>query len=471
MYSFVRLSHLTQWTGGTLYNPPSQDPVISILSSDTRTLKKGEGFIAWRGESFDGNQFLDQAAEKGAAFLIAEKPHPKIPTLVVADSLKALVKIASELRKLFKGTVVGITGSAGKSSTKEMVATLLGKNVVKSPASFNNLVGVSKTLCLLEDTTQFLVLEMGMNAFGEIAELCRHFQPEAGLITNIGDAHIGKLGGKEGIYRAKKELFDFLTTQGGKTRGVAVNMDDPLVVKAYEQAFAGKVKAITYSAKGHSADVSVMKQAVNSQSGFLDLELNVKGETFKVNIPIFGKHHAENIVAAISLVTVLGVPLKEIRERIGNVQPAYHRGEVILFPDGRVLIDESYNSNPTALLSALSTLNELDEKRRRILVIGEMRELGDFSEKLHREIGEAISSSYAGKQTPLVLIGVGTATQAILEVVKSSLPLTPHFFYPTVQSAIAPIKELFRASDFLLVKGSRGVQLDLLVQALSPAQK
>ncbi|MFM8313082.1 MAG: UDP-N-acetylmuramoyl-tripeptide--D-alanyl-D-alanine ligase, partial [Deltaproteobacteria bacterium] len=237
MYSSITFKTLAGWTQGELSEASHSEFPISQISTDTRTLKVGDVYLALKGESFDGNQFVQQAIKKGASGVICETAEPlTVPKIRVPDALKALICIGENLRNLFQGKVFAITGSAGKSSTKDMVAVLLGDSTVSSPASFNNLMGVSRTLCLVTDSTQNLVLEMGMNNFGEIAELCQRFRPQYGMITNVGDAHIGKLGGQEGIYRAKKEMFDFLA-KDSSAKGLALNADDPWVMEAFKSNF------------------------------------------------------------------------------------------------------------------------------------------------------------------------------------------------------------------------------------------
>jgi UDP-N-acetylmuramoyl-tripeptide--D-alanyl-D-alanine ligase len=466
MYSWVSLSHIQQWTGGKTHGQWEGKLPVSIISTDSRTLERGQVFVALRGEKFDANAFIPQAIEKGAAALIVEKAPANcpIPCLEVEDTLIALISIGESLRDSFKGTVIGITGSAGKSSTKEMIGALLGDDVVRSPASFNNLLGVAKTLSLVQDGTKSLVLEMGMNAFGEIKELCTRFKPHFGLLTNIGDAHIGKLGGKEGIFKAKKELFDYLASSK-TSQGIALNLDDSLVVKAFEQTLSGKLPAITYSTQSPKADVQVLNESLDPATGYLNLELRIREEKLKANIPIFGKHHSQNIAAATAAATLMGVTMEELSHRLTKIQPASHRGEVTSLSEDRVLIDESYNCNPSALTSALTTLNEMDQRKRRILVIGEMKELGEFSDSLHREVGETIVRLYQDRKAPFLLIGVGKGTAPLVDVVKKALPAIPWFQVNDVKEAITHAQALFRPNDILFVKGSRSVALDVLVDS------
>ncbi len=469
MLSWVTLDHLVRWTGGEATPGLPSKKNVPSLNSDSRTIKPGEVFAAIKGEAFDGHDFLKDVAARGALALIVEKKSKvDCPQIVVADTLKALVAIGEGIRDEFKGKVCCITGSAGKSSTKDMVATLLGDDTVSSPASFNNLLGVSKTLFLVKDSTKRLVLEMGMNASGELSEICRHFKPQAACITNIGDAHIGRLGGQRAIQLAKKEVFDYVATLGDKAIGVAVNIDDRLVRDAFEEAFKVKPKFLTYSDIGTAADVRIVSKAIDAETGFLSLKLEVQGKILQEKIPIFGSHQSQNIAAAAAMATLLGVTLDEIRTRLPKVRPASHRGEVHRLPQDVVLIDESYNSNPTALQSALDTLFGLSADRRRLLVLGEMRELGEFTEKLHKEVGETIVRLQGRSKAQVAVVGVGAAVGSLLAPIKKVISESDCVQVASWEEAVEAVQKRLKPRDILFVKGSRGNKLDRLVAKFLP---
>jgi len=463
MYSWVKLSHLVQWSGGTLIHPPSTDLSVLAISSDSRALKKGDVFLALRGENFDGHRFLEEAVQLGALALISQQKVPTtVPLILVSDTLQAFIKIAEKLREYFRGPVVAVTGSAGKSSTRDMIAVLLGPDTLSAPASFNNLLGVSKTLCLLEDSTKNLVLELGMNASLEIKEMCERFQPLAGLITNIGDAHIGKLGSEEGIFRAKKELFDFITTYSNAL-GIALNLDDPFVVRAYQESAGSKLKTVTYSLKDPKAHVYVSDYSLHPERCCLKLTIKMNQESFSTELGIFGLHNAQNIAAAIACASLLGVSMPEIKLRLSELKPPAHRGVIIQIGKNVTLVDESYNSNPSALKSSLQSVWELNPKRRRILVIGEMREMGQFSKKVHERIGGEIVNLYKKKSIPFILYAVGKEAWTLSAEVRKKLP---HVFCKDLQTqseAQVEIEKTLQKEDILFVKGSHGVRLDLLV--------
>ncbi|MEZ4749708.1 MAG: UDP-N-acetylmuramoyl-tripeptide--D-alanyl-D-alanine ligase [Bdellovibrionota bacterium] len=467
MFSWVKLAHLANWSDAKCAGEFSKEQTVRALSTDTRSLQAGDVFVALRGDRFDGHDHTAEAAAKGAVAVIAERQtEASIPHFIVKDSLRALATIGARLRDRFQGKVVGVTGSAGKSSTKEMVAVFLGDRTVKSPASFNNLLGVSKTLTLVEDDTQFLVLEMGMNALGEIRELCQYFRPQVGLITNIGDAHVGKLGSVRKVFEAKKEMFDFLASQES-TLGIALNKGHARVMEAYGLAFSGKsVNTVSYCVAGDEdrVDVRVYDVAIDPQTAKLNLKIQMRQESLEASLPIFGSHHAENIGAAISVALLFGIPVEQIRERLQGIRPATHRGEIVPLSEGTVLIDESYNSNPTALRSSLESVSKLDKSRRKLLILGDMLELGEFESEYHRKVGGSLAELFSGH--PLAFLAVGPCMAVAAEELRKRAPKAEILPVKGVDEAIERLQEAHRPGDVVLVKSSRGGNLDKLVDAM-----
>lgn len=466
MYSWVRASHLVTWTKGRLVGTPDNNLPVRDICTDSRSIKKGEVFAALRGESFDGHDFVLEVAKKGASLIISEKEFDcAAPLLIVPDTLRALINIARELRNYFEGPVIGITGSAGKSSTKEALATILGDDTLASPASFNNLLGVSKTLFLITDNVKQAVLEIGMNDLGEIKEIAETFRPTGGLITNIGDAHIGRLGGKEGIYRAKKELFDFLATYGAPL-GVALNLDDVMIGQAFRDSFKGNVKVVTYTTKPNvMGDVRTLACEMDPETGNLKLEVSIKGHEVALDLPIYGLHFAQNIAAAIAAGVLYGVEPKTIGERLQSFRPASHRGHIHHLSDKRILIDECYNSNPSALKASLRSCAQFNPARKRLFVLGEMRELEGFSKKLHEEAADHFISTF--EKIPFSLVAVTGDMKCFLDTVKSRFPSNPNLhFVANAEEATALARSLFTPGTISLIKGSRGVKLDRVVADL-----
>jgi len=422
-------------------------------------------FVAYRGETLDGYQFIADAIENGASAIICERAYDSnLPVLIVEKGVQALVQIAEAVRADYKGRVFAVTGSAGKSSTKEMITTLLGPNSLCSPASFNNLVGLSRTMYLVEDKTEHLILEMGMNALGEIRELCQRFRPEGGLITNIGEAHIGMLGGLDKVYQAKRELFEGI--RDGKSQvGIVLNEDDAKVKRAYEETFGNvSLQTLTFSVDpSSSANVKVTERQVDPKSGHLILSLKVFEKSFSAELPIFGLHHAQNLAAAIATAVLFGIPIEKIQKRVSEITAATHRGKIYQLEGQKTLIDETYNSNPSALHSALKSLAEMDPNRRKVIILGDMLELGDFSTDMHRKVGELLAEFYVAKKMNFVLVGVGTLVEDIIQGAKKKASKIETHLVDTPKNAISLLQRLVQPNDLIFIKSSRGGQLDKLL--------
>jgi len=474
MLKGIDLKKIVEWLKTEPVGQGSRSHVVNDISTDSRTIKPQSLFVAIPGEYFDGHDYIESVIQKGAIAVLCEKlPEnaEKKPCvfLKAPNSILAFAEIAKQIRGLFTGRLIAITGSAGKSSTKDMTGQLLGSNTLVSPKSFNNLLGVSKTICLLNEKTEKVVLEMGMNAKGEIAQMCEIFNPQGGAITNIGDAHIGKLGGREGIYQAKKELFDYLGSQGAPC-GVALNQDDPLVMKA-SAALNPKTRQIKYSGIDPRADIFVSERKVCSKTGNLSFQLNISGQLndsgrkMAVSLPHFGIHQAMNVAAAVALAKLLGVSDLEIEERLPLLKPSESRGVIKELSQGVTLIDESYNSNPSALLSALESVLLMAPERRKVLVLGEMKELESFSNSLHEEVGQKLSKNALHSMQNLVIIAVGALTQPLWKAIEESPQVTKAYF-PSVDELNRNWQWFLQPKDLVLLKGSRGVGLEKTIPVL-----
>jgi UDP-N-acetylmuramoyl-tripeptide--D-alanyl-D-alanine ligase len=343
-----------------------------------------------------------------------------------------------------------------------MVGTLLGERVVVSPASFNNLIGLAKTACLINEKTETVVFEMGMNAPGEIRELCETFRPLGGCITNIGDAHIGKLGGKEGVVRAKKEMFDYFVAHTCPY-GIALNVDDVWVMRAFRDSFQ-ETSSLTFG-QANGAAVRLATVIVDPKTGYLQVSVAYGKEEFCVVLPIYGRHQAHNLCAAIAIALCLKRTPDEIRVRLPNIRPAKHRGEIRTTKAGGILIDESYNYNPTALQTSLESLAVFPSSLPRLLILGAMGELEPFTQDLHRQVGEVLLKIANQEKWNVEIVGVGAAMTFLLEPLKAAGFRCRLF--DTVQPAVDWLKGHLNSQQILFVKGSRAVQLDRLVDAIS----
>jgi UDP-N-acetylmuramoyl-tripeptide--D-alanyl-D-alanine ligase len=415
-------------------------------SIDTRTLQPGDLFIALRGPSFDGNAFVAEALGKGACGVLAERL-PDDASLhrsihVVADTQVALEALGREARRHWGGTVVAVTGSAGKTSTKDILATFLGTVMptAKTAGNLNNQIGVPLSILRIPDDAKAAVLEMGMNHAGEIAHLSSIARPDAGVVTNVGWAHIENFASQDGIARAKRELVESLPATG-----VAIlNEDDPHVrtFRHHTQA-----RVVTFGLSD-AAMVRAESLALEEMgSSFL-----VDGVRYQIQLP--GRHGVLNTLAAIAAVRGLGLNEAGLPEAAHALQPGKMRGERLAHA-GATLINDCYNSNPDAARAMIAVLRDIPA-RRRIAVLGEMLELGQWAEPLHRDVG-----AYVAEQGIPLLVGTRGAARWAVEAYRSAgLPGGTAYFYDQPEEAGEFIRSILAPGDAVLFKGSRGARVE-----------
>ncbi len=420
------------------------------VSTDTRTLASGELFVALRGANFDGHAFLGEAERKGAAACLCEEPvaGSGIPVVTVSDTLKALGDLAAQRRRQFDGPVVAITGTSGKTTTKEMVAAILEATGpgLKTAGNFNNLIGLPLTLFGLADKHRWAVLEMGMNRRGEIARLSEIAAPTIGLVTNVGAGHLEGLGGIEGVARAKGELFAAI--QPG---GVAVvNCDDARVMQL---PVANGVRRLTFGMELESLDVSA---TILEQDGLGSrFALRSDEGTVEVRLQAPGNHQVANALAAAAVAVALEVPLATIAAALEGFRPTSGRMMPVTLKDEMLLFDDTYNANPLSMRSALETLRDLETDGGRFAVLGDMLELGEQAAELHREIGGVAAGCVDG----LVALGqfagdlTGGAVAAGLSSERARV-VTDH------AEAVETLVPWLKRGARILVKGSRGMRME-----------
>jgi UDP-N-acetylmuramoyl-tripeptide--D-alanyl-D-alanine ligase len=430
---------------------PPQMPGLSISgwSIDSRTLAAGDLFFALRGPDHDGHEFVQAAIEKGAAGAVVESGEPESQALlVVEDTLAALQKLAAWARCKWAGDVVAVTGSAGKTTTKDVIAHLLEAEMTvgKTIGNFNNHVGVPISILRLPDEPRVAVLEMGMNHAGEIRALARMARPNIGVVTNVGYAHVEAFGSIEGVAAAKRELIEELPAEG-----VAVlNADDPFV-REFRTEHAGRV--VTF---GTSADADV--RAADVEIGPDAVRFNYRGVFFES--PLAGRHGLSNVLAGLAVAEVFGIAPERLREAVRTLTPGKMRGER-LEHNGIVIWNDCYNSNPEAVRAMLDVLNATPAKRR-MAILGEMRELGQSTETLHRDLG-----TYVAAQGIDVLIGVrGAARFMVEEAVRAGMSESAAYFFADPVVAGDFLRTLVRAGDAVLFKGSRGVKMEQALERL-----
>jgi UDP-N-acetylmuramoyl-tripeptide--D-alanyl-D-alanine ligase len=459
----LRIEEVLKATGGNLLQG-EEDALFQGVSTDSRTVRAGELFIALKGPHFDGHHFAREALEKKAGGVVIEEDQagdirwngyrPKA-VIAVKDTLQALGDIAHDRRRSFRTPVIALTGSNGKTTTKEMISACLETTfpILKTMGNLNNLIGLPLTLLNLTERERVVVLEMGMNVPGEVRRLTEIAEPDVGLITNIQMAHLEGMGSLERVKEEKGELFRKMRRDGT----ILVNQNDPYVSDLADE-FSGQ--KITFGVE-KSADVMAKEVRLMGAEGTF-FKLILEGAEIGIVLPLLGNHFVSNALAAVAASSLFGIELEKVKEVLEHFHPFHRRMEVIPLEGGKTLIDDSYNANPRSMDLALETLAELKGKGRAIAVLGDMLELGRFSEEAHRQLGEKVK----GLSIDLLL----TLGEKAPIVVESAIR---HGFEPkrakVVKShseAISFLKEVIREGDWILVKGSRGMAMEKVVEGL-----
>ena len=450
MFDLERIARIT----GGVWSGKKSPCSLSGVSTDSRNMVPGALFVPLRGEHFDGHDYLSQAVKNGAAACLSEEVIEglSVPVVRVANTLTALGDIAAAWRLQLRGPLVAVTGSAGKTTTKEMLASIMGRlgPGLKTAGNFNNLIGLPLTLLRLTEQDQWAVIEMGTSALGEIERLTAIAQPSMGIITNIGPAHLETLHGLDGVSRAKGELFAGL--QGGTA---IINLDDPRVAGL---PVANGVKKLTY---GLSAAADVQATDISVDAAAVSFELQFNGQRQPIHLPVPGRHNVHNALAAAAAAIELAVSLPEIAAGLAAFAPAQGRMNLAALPCGGLLLDDSYNSNPMSAQAALDALSELKGQGRRVAVLGDMLELGDISEQMHEQLGASAA------RTADLLLAVGRyATVLAQGASRAGMAKDRIIVLADAAAASNYINEQRRPGDRILVKGSRGVRLDRVSAAL-----
>lgn len=446
-------------SGGTLVSGDA-DAVVSSISIDTRTLQDGALYVAIKGERLDGHAFIQDALARGASgLLVSNAASAAAPggafVIEVADTLTALQAIGREVRARSGAIVVAITGSAGKTTTKELTAALLESryDVFRNRGNLNNHIGLPLSLIELRTMPNVAVVELGMNHKGEISTLVGLAEPEIRVWTNVGNAHIGFFKSREEIADAKAEILE----RARPSDRLVINADDPLIV-SHAQAFRGRV--ITFGLS-EGADVRAERVSARGIEG-TDATVRTSKGSFDVRVPLVGLGNLLNVLAATAVAIELDVPLDEIARRVGGLRPAARRGEVIKQSNGITLVDDSYNSSPAALMQSLAAL-KATEADRRAAVLGEMLELGDHAIALHEECGRAAAEA---RLAWLVTVGGAPAVAMASAARAAGMPADAVAHVGTADEASEIAVARARAGDVVLIKGSRGIGVDRVVTRL-----
>ncbi len=449
-------------TGGTVISG-AIDKIFRGVSTDTRQIYSGNLFIPLKGEKFDGHDFIADAVKTGAAgFLVQKGSEDKIPPrledaliISVGDTLKALGDIANFWRRHCEATIVAITGSSGKTTTKEMIATISGltKNVSKARGNFNNLIGLPLSILQINEGHQIAILEMGTNAPGEIGRLTRIAEPDIGLVTNIGPAHLEGLKSLDMVREEKVDLFRNMAETGI----AIINLDDKnLLISNAEW----KGKKVTFGLS-KNADVSANKIKTWGREG---VSFTIKIGEFRqdIKMSIVGSHNIYNALAAAASSWALGIEFQTICQGLTAFQPISGRMEIHRLNNGAFIINDTYNANPASFHAALETLKNLKGDHESTVIMGDMLELGDRAEELHEGIGSLMADTEVGTIFLRGRLSPATAAGAL----KKNMPEKQIIFFENPEEIVSRLASYVREGDWILVKGSRQTKMEESVRKI-----
>lgn len=461
MMSMMNVRDILKVTGGDKI-VGDDDFICENFSKDTRTISDGDVYIGIKGENFDGNEFWRNALDNGADAVIVQgidfenedvSKYKDKTIISVDDTLEALYKIANYKRNLYNITVIAITGSVGKTSTKDVVSNVVKQKYVtlKTEGNNNNNIGLPFTILRLKNE-EAMVLEMGMNHLGEISLLSKIARPDICIITNVGTSHIGNLGSRENILKAKLEILD-----GSSNPTVIINNDNDLLHKWYEEN-KGKYNIKTYGINNKS---DLMAEDISLGDDDSVFETKIKSKKIKVKVPVGGEHFVLNSLCAICVGEVLDIEEDKIVEGIESFELTKKRMDIINLKDDVKIINDSYNASLESMEASLKYLKHLPNKRK-IAVLGDMFELGDFAKELHKKVGEEVV-----KDNIDILICSGKNAKYIVEEAECLGMNKENIYYFEDKSQIVEkLKEILEKGDAILVKASNGMQFFKLVDKL-----
>lgn len=432
------LSQVARAVSGRPSRPLASEAVTGV-STDTRSIRAGDLFFALRGANFDAHDYLGQAFEKGAVAAIVDRDvaAPGL-TISVENTLTALGSLAAAYRMTLAARVVGVVGSNGKTTTKEMIAHVLGRDrrLVKAQGSFNNNVGVPVTIFQADPRTESAVLEIGTNHPGEIDKLGEIARPDIAVLVSVGAEHLEGLGSLDGVADEETAIFRHL-----RSGGYAVVHDDPRILT---RLHLPPEKFITFG----------LTRSADLHPTWIDgMRFGVRGVEFRLNL--LGEWNIQNALAATAVALLHGIPLDEIAARLADFRPPKMRMERLELA-GVTIINDAYNSNPESASRAVREFSKYPSMGRRVAVIGDMRELGPTSESYHRELGRQLAESAVD-----VVVGVGREVRALLAELQGH---KEHHGFESVDAMKSSLESLIRTGDAVLLKGSRGVGLERVVK-------
>ena len=452
----LTLENIAKAVEGKLFhgeNIPADTEAEGVVI-DSRQVGKNYIFVAIKGEHVDGHDFVRDVFEKDALAMIAERElDTDRPYILVESSLEALKKLAAYYREGLDTKIVGITGSVGKTSTKEFISSVLGQKykVLKTEGNFNNEIGVPLTLFKIRDFHEVAVIEMGISDFGEMHRLSYMVRPDICVMTNIGLCHLENLGSRDGILKAKSEIFDFASRDA-----VAVlNMDDDKLYSVKEV----KNRKPVYYGMNRNADVYAESVEANGIYGTKAvIFLKKEDKKIEVKIPLPGKHMVYNAMAAATVGEILGLGAEEIRQGIENIQSVGGRLHIIE-TEKYTIIDDCYNANPVSVRSSLDVLNNAEE--RKVAILGDMFELGADEKKLHYQLGEYFKE----KQIDMAVLA-GELSENTYQGIRDSGAATQVYYYKTLEDLLEYLDIMVQEKDVILVKASHSMHFEKIVEKL-----
>ncbi|MBR5155464.1 MAG: UDP-N-acetylmuramoyl-tripeptide--D-alanyl-D-alanine ligase [Clostridia bacterium] len=455
MERIMTLKQVAAACGGTFCGP-NDELLITDVVTDSRKISEGSVFVALKGEKFDGHNFVKQSYDLGAICCVVNSDFENtqgLSVIMVEDTYAALRDIASYYRTRFSLPSVAITGSVGKTSTKDMVAEVLNQHykVLKTDGNFNNEIGLPLTAFRLSQKDEIAVFEMGMSAFGEISRLSKIALPETAIITNIGFSHIEHLGSQENILKAKLEILDGMSPGGT----VILNADDEFLNGAIDNI---PFETLSYGIENKNADMVAYNIKKSSEGTEFDVKVEAEEWHISVNVP--GLHHVYNALSAILTGLLYNMPMEEIVEGIATFRPSGMRQNAIELSD-KVIVKDCYNASPTSMKSGLEVLSVTPPKNseissRRVAVLGDMLELGDYAEEAHRQVGRLCCEYELG-----CLIAIGPNAKFVVEgAIECGFNSSELYVFYDNNTAKEHINEILKPNDVVLFKGSRGMRLE-----------
>lgn len=434
-----------------------EDLLVEGVSIDSRTVQKGNLYIPII-RIKDGHDYVLDAIKKGAVAALWKKNHPNppkdIPLIFVDNTLSSLQQLAYAYRRLLSVKVVGITGSNGKTTTKDMINSIVGTSfkVHKTKGNLNSQIGLPLTILEVSEDVEIVVLEMGMSESGQIEQLSKIAKPDIAIITMIGVSHIATLGSREGIAKAKSEIIS-----GLKDNGLLIyNGDEPLLQDVINP-YSGRIRFITF---GEKTNNDYYPSSILNDSGGYKFLINNKN-TPQYTLPLMGKHNVQNALASIAVANELRINEENIEKGLKSLTITEMRMQKLTSKDGFTIINDAWNASPNSVQAAIETFQELGEYNRRILVLGDMLELGDKEEEYHKEIGRYINPNKID-----FLITYGPLSKNIANVAQKNLGNQRVKHLSDKDEIVNVIKSISNERDIILVKGSRGMALEEVVNKL-----